>query len=259
MTFGYILNVPQVRSYLSAVMLEGQIKPIRGRDTSTKPLVSRRQDQLTIRREVDHTNPNQDPNIVIKLYQTDIITFKPCGEIEVFLGNWLTRTTVSVISDVLWWCDARLVHDNVWYKGQKLHGDRINTFKDNILQNPATIDVYDLNKKAFTQINRKYNEFRKYYKTIEKLGEGWGIAFNLSKWNYKHNTNEFILNAQGRFGIEGFYEAGSALASQGHALKALLKCIKHHHRDEVFIKTTQLTMPTPVQHRNYLIYTGEGR
>lgn len=243
MTFGYIPNVPQVRSYLSAVMLEGQIKPIRGRGHSTKPLASRRQDQLTIRKDAD--------NIVIKLYQTDIITFKPCGEIEVFLGNWLTRTTVSVISDVLWWCDARLVHDNVWYKGQKLHGDKINTFKDNILQNPATINVYNSNKKAFTQINRKYNEFRKYYKTIEKLGEGWGEGYS-----YYQDNPTFIRNASGELGIEGFYEAGSALASQGHALKALLECIKHHHRDEVFIKTAQLTMPTPVQHRNYLIYIG---
>ena len=248
MTFGYIQNVPHIADYDKAVRIEANIKPIRGRDTSTKPLVSRRQDQLTIRREVDHTNPNQDPNIVIKLYQTDIITFKPCGEIEVFLGNWLTRTTVSVISDVLWWCDARLVHDNVWYKGQKLHGDRINTFKDNILQNPATIDVYDLNKKAFTQINRKYNEFRKYYKTIEKLGEGWGkdIATAL-------DTPQFISSTSGELGIEGFYEAGTSIAWYG-GFKALLRRIKYHHRDEVFIKTTQLTMPTLVQHRNYLIY-----
>ena len=250
MTFGYIPNVPQVRSYLSAVMLEGQIKPIRGRGHSTKPLASRRQDQLTIRREVDHTNPNQDPNIVIKLYQTDIITFKPCGEIEVFLGNWLTRTTVSVISDVLWWCDARLVHDNVWYKGQKLHGDKINTFKDNILQNPATINVYNSNKKAFTQINRKYNEFRKYYKTIEKLGEGWGkdIATAL-------DAPQFISSVSGELGLEGFYEAGASIAWYG-GFKALLRRIKYHHRNEVFIKTAQLTMPTPVQHRNYLIYIG---
>lgn len=243
MTFGYIPNVPHIADYDKAVRLEANIKPIRGRDTSTKPLTSRRQDQLTIRKDAD--------NIVIKLYRTDIITFKPSGEIEILLGNWLTRTTVSVISDVLWWCDARLVHGNVWYKGQKLHGDKINTFKDNILQNPATINVYDLNKKVFTQINRKYNEFRKYYKTIEKLGEGWGEGYS-----YYLDNPTFIRNASGELGIEGFYEVGSALASQGHALKALtlIKHIKHHHRDEVFIKTTQLTMPTPVQHRNYLIY-----
>lgn len=252
MTFGYIPNVPQVRSYLSAVMLESKIKPIRGRDTSTKPLASRRQDQLTIRREVDHTNPNQDPNIVIKLYQTDIIKFKPCGEIEIFLGNWLTRTTVSVITDVLGLWDFRMVHDNVWYKGQKLHNNEVNVFKDDVLQNPASIDVYNSNKKAFTQINKKYNEFRKYYKTIEKLGEGWGEGYS-----YYQDNPTFIRNASGELGIEGFYEAGSALASQGHALKTLLECIKHYHRDEVFIKTAQLTMPTPVQHRNYLIYTGE--
>jgi hypothetical protein len=241
MTFGYIPNVPQVRNYLSAVMLEGQIKPIRGRSTSTKPLASRRQCSLTIRKDAD--------NIVIKLYQTDIIKFKPCGEIEVFLSNWVTRTTVAVITDVLWWsADLVLVHDNLWYKGQKLHGDKINTFKDNIMQNPDTIDVYDLNKKAFTQINRKYKEFRTYFKMIEKLGEGWGEGY------LRHlDAPQFISNALGELGIEGFYEAGVSIARNG-GFKTLLKCIKHHHRDEVFIKTTQLTMPTPVQHRNYLIY-----
>ena len=248
MTFGYIPNVPQVRSYLSAVMLEGEIKPIRGRSTTTKPLASRRQDQLTIRREVDHTNPNQDPNIVIKLYATDIIKFKPCGEIEVFLGNWLTRTTVSVITDVLGLWDFRMVHDNVWYKGQKLHSNEVNVFKEGVLQNPATINVYDLNKKVFTQINRKYKEFRAYFKMIEKLGEGWGkdIATAL-------DTPQFISSVSGELGIEGFYEAGASIAWYG-GFKALLRRIKYHHRDEVFIKTTQLTMPTPVQHRNYLIY-----
>jgi hypothetical protein len=245
MTFGYIPNVPQVKNYLSAVMLEGQIKPIRGRATSTKPLASRRQDQLTIRKDAD--------NIVIKLYATDIIKFKPCGEIEVFLGNCgMTRTTVSVISDVLWWYDARLVHDNVWYKGQKLHSNEINYFKDNILQNPATIDVYDLNKKAFTQTNRKYKEFRAYFRMIEKLGEGWGERYNR---RYR-DVPQFISNVSGELGIEGFYEAGVSIARNG-GFKTLLKCIKHHHRDEVFIKTTQLTMPTPVQHRNYLIYIND--
>ena len=240
MTFGYIPNVPQVRSYLSAVMLEGEIKPIRGRSTTTKPLASRRQDQLTIRKDAD--------NIVIQLYATDIIKFKPCGEIEVFLGNWLTRTTVSVITDVLGLWDFRMVHDNVWYKGQKLHSNEVNVFKEGVLQNPATINVYDLNKKVFTQINRKYKEFRAYFKMIEKLGEGWGkdIATAL-------DTPQFISSTSGELGIEGFYEAGASIAWYG-GFKALLRRIKYHHRDEVFIKTTQLTMPTPVQHRNYLIY-----
>ena len=241
MTFGHIENVPQIRNYLSAVMLEGQIKPIRGRSTTTKPLAGRRQDQLTIRKDAD--------NIVIKLYATNIIKFKPCGEIEVFLGSWgMTRTTVSVIADVLWWHDACLVYDNVWYKGQKLHSNEINYFKDNILQNPATIDVYDLNKKAFTQINRKYNEFRKYYRTIEKLGEGWGEGYSIHL-----AVPQFISSASGELGIEGFFEVGASIAWYG-GLRKLLERIKYHHRDEVFTKTTQLTMPTPIQNRNYLVY-----
>jgi len=241
MTFGYIPNVPQVRNYLSAVMLEGQIKPIRGRSTTTKPLAGRRQDQLTIRKDAD--------NIVIKLYATDIIKFKPCGKIEVFLGNCgMTRTTVSVISDVLWWHDACLVYDNVWYKGQKLHSNEINYFKDNILQNPATIDVYNLNKETFTKINRKYKEFRTYFRMIEKLGEGWGGDMGIAL-----STPQLISSASGELGIEGFYEVGASIAWYG-GLRKLLERIKYHHRDEVFTKTTQLTMPTPVQHRNYLIY-----
>lgn len=242
MSFGHIQHVPQVRSYLSAVMLESKIKPIRGRDTSTKPLAGRRQDQLTIRKDAD--------NIVIRLYQTDIITFKPSGEIEIFLSNFgLTRTTISTISSVLGWHYARLVDDNIWYKGQKLHSDKVNIFKDGVLQNPASIDVFKLNKKVFTQINRKYKEFRAYFKTIEKLGEGWGVGNYLS-------IPDFIRNASGELGIEGFYEAGASLI-RSSGLRTLLDRIKYHHRDEVYTCTTQFTPPSLSERRNYKIYRGE--
>jgi hypothetical protein len=61
-------------SFDSALKKYNSIKPIRGRSTDTRPLARRSNDSLTIR---------QDPttgDIVVRLYQTDIITYSAIGD-----------------------------------------------------------------------------------------------------------------------------------------------------------------------------------
>ena len=251
--YGCIRNVPHIADYDKAVRLEANIKPIRGRGHSIKPLASRRNDCLTIRKDAD--------NIVIKLYQTDVVTFKPSGEVIVSMGRYSNLCTRSVIWDVAYIStDTVPSYSRVCAtksgearkKGIMMHAEGDNIFIDGVLQNPASINVYELNKEALKKVKKEYKEFRTYFKMIEKLGEGWG------EWNYKHDTNEFILNAQGRFGVEGFYEAGASLA-RSSGLSALLNRIKHHHRNEVYTSTTQFTPPSLAQIRTYKIYIGEVR
>jgi len=65
-----VITPSRMLSYTSALSRWSSIKPIRGRSPETRPLARRSNDNLTIR---------QDPttgDIIVRLYRTDIITYK---------------------------------------------------------------------------------------------------------------------------------------------------------------------------------------
>lgn len=67
--YGSNIELPnRILSYNSALKKYNSIKPIRGRSTDTRPLARRSNDNLTIRQ-------HPDGHIIIRLYQTDIITY----------------------------------------------------------------------------------------------------------------------------------------------------------------------------------------
>jgi hypothetical protein len=75
--FGSNLELPGNRmlSYDSALKKHQSIKPIRGRsDQNTRPLARRGNDNLTIRQDPSNSD------IVVRLYQTDIIRYKSGGD-----------------------------------------------------------------------------------------------------------------------------------------------------------------------------------
>lgn len=64
-----------ILSYQQAVQKHDSIVPIRGRGTDTRPVAQRRNDNFTIRRL-------DDGSVVIRLYSTDIVVYRPDGTIE---------------------------------------------------------------------------------------------------------------------------------------------------------------------------------
>jgi len=95
MGFGIIdtRSIRKLPNYEAAKKHEESIKPIRGRANSVKPIASRNKDHMNIRKEGE--------NIVVCLYHTDVITYRPDGEIIITNGGWVSNTTNAFISALL--------------------------------------------------------------------------------------------------------------------------------------------------------------
>lgn len=84
---------PMLRSYTDAANREASIKPIRGRSTECKPLSrNRRKDHVNIRKDTNG-------NIVVRMWNIDIITYCPDG--EVLVCGYTSLTTHQVLSAIL--------------------------------------------------------------------------------------------------------------------------------------------------------------
>ncbi len=92
--FGSNLELPGNRmlSFDSAFKKYQSIKPIRGRSTDTRPLAARRNDNLTICQE-------STGDIVVRLYQTDIIRYNDGGVIV--LNPYPSALTNRVLHSIL--------------------------------------------------------------------------------------------------------------------------------------------------------------
>ena len=81
-----------ILSYEQAVAKHDSIQPIRGRSTDTRPLGRRFNDNLTIRRL-------HDDSIAVRLYYTNIITYRPDGTIE--LEPYASKLTDDAVRQIL--------------------------------------------------------------------------------------------------------------------------------------------------------------
>lgn len=95
MSFSHnVSGLRRVQDYAKAVEIEAEIVPIRGRSPECKPLDEKRNKQcVIIRREGE--------DVVIKAYDTDVLTYKPDGEIVVNTGGYSTVGTADIIGRVL--------------------------------------------------------------------------------------------------------------------------------------------------------------
>lgn len=100
-------------SYEAALSTYNSIKPIRGRSTDTRPLAARRNDNLTICQE-------STGDIVVRLYQTDIIRYNDGGVIV--LNPYPSALTNRVVRSILW------PHVNPFW------GDRHYTLPDHVTE-----------------------------------------------------------------------------------------------------------------------------
>lgn len=82
-------SLPTLRNYKEASDWEAAVKPIRGDKNGTKPLGDRRKKYMNIRREGD--------DIVLRLYNSDLVRFKPDGDVLVSNGGYPTASTHDFI------------------------------------------------------------------------------------------------------------------------------------------------------------------
>jgi len=105
---------PTITDYDHAARREAETKPIRGDANGTKPLGDRKKKYVNIR--TDAPDPNtKNPDIVCRMGNTDIVRYKPNGDVVVNIGGWASAT----INDFLWHLlglPARTYDNKTWVK-----------------------------------------------------------------------------------------------------------------------------------------------
>lgn len=175
---------PMLRSYTDAANREASIKPIRGRAHECKPLGPRRKYYVNIRKDTSG-------NIIVRMWNTDIITYCPDG--EVLVCGYTSQTTHQVLRTILGvgvyshrnesyincYFDPEYTKqrgtdtNNVIYGALPLPSGELSHFEfiDNRLVNmrPTFPEKQRINRKAANAARKPYEDFIKYAEGVIKL------------------------------------------------------------------------------------------
>jgi hypothetical protein len=267
MGFG-VTNVRGIRklpNYEAAKKHEESIVPIRGRANSVKPLSERNKDHMTIRKEGE--------NIVIRLYQTDVVTYQPDGEIIINNGGWQSSTTNSFINALLpvflssyggmtwfiayadgWNADGW----NTGYEGRKGLGwlPISNAMPMHLVAeegkyymrclNPTFPVVHRMDRAKANSVRAKVGPFTKWLCTAIKLQEErWERGHKSAYWTPDGELSKLIDDMQSADHARWF-EAGQVIMGSAEWNVASAKKVIDHtlwrlHGKEVFIPETVLS------------------
>lgn len=198
--FGYVY----IRDYQDAVHTHNKITPLKtGKNKGTRPLGDRKKVHITIREEraAENAKHNLGPDIVVRLYSSDIVTYKPNGEILVGNGGWISSITHALLSAVL---SVRVfTHQNAtWIKctmGDMPLPHRAEApaiFRRDAdgalsLMNPVYPTVYRIKRKEAAEARKKSAPFRKYLSGLIKSLDG-DLPQEDAAWVRLPNVNTII-------------------------------------------------------------------
>lgn len=95
--FGSYTDIPALRTYARALEHHDLIKPIRG--TNLRPIIAspngRRRKHMQIIKQ-------RDGSVACRLYDTNVLTYYPDGEIHFTNGGYVTTTTHQFATALLW-------------------------------------------------------------------------------------------------------------------------------------------------------------
>lgn len=162
--------------YEAAVRKHGFIKPVRGRaDDNERPLARRGNGNLTIRMVGE--------SVVVRLYQTDVITYFPDGLIH--LEPYASVLTNRVVREILWprvsphWADRNYPMPNhitevggLYYNTPRFAEVRYGPTGAVLVRGDEPIRVPSLNREKARAVLResRYDEFRVWLMTTVRLG-----------------------------------------------------------------------------------------
>lgn len=95
--FGNMTDLPQIHSYEEALGHYAQIKPIRG-SNNLRPICKTKNGRRKKHMEI----VKRDDAVACRLYDTDVLTFFKDGTIEYNSGTWITNSTHSFASGILY-------------------------------------------------------------------------------------------------------------------------------------------------------------
>jgi hypothetical protein len=180
----------RIKTYEEALAHEASVQPIRGK--TIKPLHRRRDTHLTIRKEREE--------VVIKMYNTDIVKYRPGGEIYVQIDGWVSMTTCQVLTDILG-ADFHKYNNKMWvrcdipesYTPHALPVDahapnifRVNMSNTLEFQNYKYPVVHSVNRQAANIVRKQYKSFRQYLTNNFKLRSDNGVTCTFGVEEFAH-------------------------------------------------------------------------
>ena len=192
----------KIKTYEEALAHEASVKPIRGK--TIKPLHRRRDTHLTIRRQTGFNFEGEE--VVIQMYATDIVKYRPNGEIYVEINGWISMTTCQVLTDILG-ADFHKYNNKVWVKcdipeSYTTHALPIDSHAPNIFrvnmsntlefQNYKYPVVNNLNRQAANIVRKQYKSFRQYLTNNFKLrsDDGLTCSFGVEEFAHAFETDD---------------------------------------------------------------------
>ena len=185
----------KIKTYEEALAHEASVKPIRGK--TIKPLHRRRDTHLTIRRQTGFNFEGEE--VVIKMYETDIVKYRPNGDIYVNIDGWVSMTTCQVLTDILG-ADFHKYNNRMWVRcdipesytphALPIDAHAPNIFRVNMsntleFQNYKYPVVHTLSRQAANIVRKQYKSFRQYLTNNFKLRSDNGVTCTFE-------VNEFV-------------------------------------------------------------------
>ena len=203
----------KIKTYEEALAHEAAVKPIRGK--TIKPLHRRRDTHLTIRKQdvwqaalTGQTETVfEGDEVVIKMYNTDIVKYRPNGDIYVDIDGWASMTTCQVLTDILG-ADFHKYNNRMWVRcdipesytphALPVHSNAPNIFRVNMsntleFQNYKYPVVHSINRQAANIVRKQYKTFRQYLTNNFKLrSEDGGVScsFGIEEFAHAFETDD---------------------------------------------------------------------
>ena len=186
----------RIKTYEEALAHEASVKPIRGK--TIKPLHRRRDTHLTIRRQTGFNFEGEE--VVIKMYETDIVKYRPNGDIYVNIDGWVSMTTCQVLTDILG-ADFHKYNNRMWVRcdipesytphALPIDAHAPNIFRVNMsntleFQNYKYPVVHTLSRQAANIVRKQYKTFRQYLTNNFKLRSDNGVTCTFEVEEFAH-------------------------------------------------------------------------
>ena len=203
----------KIKTYEQALAHEASVKPIRGK--TIKPLHRRRDTHLTIRKQdvwqaalLEQTETVfEGEEVVIKMYETDIVKYRPNGDIYVNIDGWVSQTTCQVLTNILG-ADFHKYNNRMWVRcdipecaprrtesytphALPIDAHAPNIFRVNMsntleFQNYKYPVVHTLSRQAANIVRKQYKSFRQYLTNNFKLRSDNGVTCTFGVEEFAH-------------------------------------------------------------------------
>ena len=177
---------PTMTTYDQAAYHEAQVKPIRGDKNGTKPLGDRKKKYINVRKV--ETTSTENPDIVCRMGNTDVVRYKRSGDVVVNIGGYSSATTNDFLGQLLH-MDVRTFDNKSWVKcfyqsspmetatsGEYVLPNNKNVVfrMDAITRQWVTADVipaytHKVNREKSNLVRKSYTTFTRYLRNMVKL------------------------------------------------------------------------------------------